>query len=77
MSQDQKSLKQIIDFRIEKLNKLRDAGINPFPNKFDPTYKSESIKTDFDAMEPSWRSRRHNGSELADTNILDFPGNER
>ncbi len=51
MSQDQKSLKQIIDFRIEKLNKLREAGINPFPNKFDPTYKSESIKTDFDAME--------------------------
>ncbi|SVB17394.1 uncharacterized protein METZ01_LOCUS170248, partial [marine metagenome] len=31
MSQDQKSLKQIIDFRVEKLNKLRDAGINPFP----------------------------------------------
>ena len=51
MSQVQKSLKQIIDFRIEKLNKLREAGINPFPNKFDPTYKSESIKTDFDAME--------------------------
>ena len=51
MSQDQKSLKQIIDFRIEKLNKLREAGINPFPNKFDPTYKSKSIKTDFDAME--------------------------
>ena len=51
MSQDQKSLKQIIDFRLEKLNKLREAGINPFPNKFDPTHKSESIITDFDAME--------------------------
>ena len=42
---------------FEKLNKLREAGINPFPNKFDPTYKSKSIKTDFDAMEGVfWRS---------------------
>ena len=32
---NQLSLKQIIDFRIEKLNKIKSSGINPYPNKFD------------------------------------------
>ncbi len=47
MSSDQKSLKQIIDHRIEKLNKIIDGGINPYPHSFDKkneisTYKNES-----------------------------------
>ena len=37
MTEDQKSLKQIIDFRIQKLNKLRDHGVNPYPEKFNLT----------------------------------------
>ena len=40
--EEHKSLQQIIDFRIEKLQKLREAGINPYPHHYDPTHKSES-----------------------------------
>ena len=32
---DQKSLKQIIDHRIKKINQLRNEGIEPYPYKFD------------------------------------------
>ena len=32
MSEDHKSLKQIIDFRIEKLKKIKKARISPFPS---------------------------------------------
>ena len=35
MSTDHKSLKQIIDHRIEKLNKIIDGGINPYPHNFE------------------------------------------
>ena len=31
MSEEHTSLKQIIKFRMEKLQKLRDAGVNPYP----------------------------------------------
>ena len=51
MSDDHKSLQQIIDFRLEKLNKLREDGINPYPTKYEPTHWSESIKTNYDELE--------------------------
>ena len=51
MSDDQKSLQQIIDFRLEKLNKLREDGVNPYPTKFEPTHFSESIKSNYDSLE--------------------------
>jgi len=35
---DQKSLKQIIDYRIKKINELRNNGIEPFPYKFKKDY---------------------------------------
>ena len=35
---DQKSLKQIIDYRIKKINELRSNGIEPFPYKFKKDY---------------------------------------
>ena len=35
---DQKSLKQIIDYRIKKINELRKNGIEPFPYKFKKDY---------------------------------------
>ncbi len=34
MANDQRSLKQIIDFRLEKLNRIREAGYNPYPYNF-------------------------------------------
>ena len=40
---NQLSLKQIIDFRIEKLNKIKSSGINPYPNKFDKKEKISDI----------------------------------
>ena len=51
MSDDHKSLQQIIDFRLEKLKKLKDDGVNPYPTKYEPTHKSESIKSNYDELE--------------------------
>jgi len=51
MSDDHKSLQQIVDFRLEKLNKLREDGVNPYPTKYEPTHWSESIKTNYDELE--------------------------
>tara|TARA_B100000989_G_scaffold276430_1_gene236684 strand:- start:2087 stop:3580 length:1494 start_codon:yes stop_codon:yes gene_type:complete len=51
MSTEQKSLKQIIKFRKEKLKDLRKKGINPYPSNFTPTHFSESIKINFEKLE--------------------------
>ena len=51
MSDENKSLKQIIDFRKEKLAKLREAGIEPYPQKYDPTHFSADILNDFNKFE--------------------------
>ena len=51
MSDENKSLKQIIDFRKEKLAKLREAGIEPYPHKYDPTHFSADILNDFNKLE--------------------------
>ena len=51
MSDEQKSLQQIIDFRIEKLNKLKEDGVNPYPTKYEPTHFSESIKSNYNELE--------------------------
>ena len=34
MSEENKSLSQIINFRIEKLNKLKEMGFDPYPHKY-------------------------------------------
>ena len=51
MSEEYKSLHQIIDFRMEKLNKLREAGVNPYPHKYAPTHKSQYILNHYDELE--------------------------
>ena len=51
MSAEQKSLKQIINFRKEKLNDLQKNGVNPYPSNFTPTNCSESIKINFEKLE--------------------------
>ena len=51
MSAEQKSLKQIINFRKEKLNDLHKNGVNPYPSNFTPTHFSESIKINFKKLE--------------------------
>ena len=47
MSLEKKSLKQIIDYRKDKLNSLRKNGINPYPSSFKPKHFSETIKINF------------------------------
>ena len=51
MTEEHRSLKQIIDFRLEKLTKLRENGINPYPYSFKKTHSSESIKSSYDKLE--------------------------
>ena len=51
MSDQNKSLKQIMDFRVEKLDALRKAGINPYPAKFDPSHSSAFIKSNYNEIE--------------------------
>ena len=43
MSEEHISLNQIIQFRLEKLQKLRDAGVNPYPYNFKQTHFSSEI----------------------------------
>lgn len=51
MTEKNKSINQIIDFRKEKLNKLKELGINPYPHKFSPTHKSIEILDGFNNLE--------------------------
>ena len=51
MSDQQKSLKQIMDFRLEKLDQLIDNGINPYPVKFNSTHLSHEIIENFSDYE--------------------------
>jgi len=51
MSADQKSLKQIIDYRIEKLAKLREAGVDPYPHNYKAEHNSREILNDYKKFE--------------------------
>ena len=51
MSEENKSLGQIIGFRLDKLNKLREMGFEPFPHKFEPNHKSTEILDNFKKLE--------------------------
>ena len=51
MSDQQKSLKQIMDFRLEKLDQLINNGINPYPVKFNSTHLSHEIIENFSDYE--------------------------
>ncbi|MEE8436931.1 MAG: lysine--tRNA ligase, partial [Candidatus Neomarinimicrobiota bacterium] len=51
MSDDQKSLMQIINYRKEKLAKLISAGINPYPHNYTVTHYSNDILDNFKNME--------------------------
>ena len=51
MSSDrEQSLKQIMQYRLEKLEKLRDLGVNPYPYNFDVSHHSKEIVDGFDNM---------------------------
>ena len=50
MPEEQKSLNQIINFRKEKLIKLKESGIDPFPQKYKPTHFSLDIINDYNNL---------------------------
>ena len=47
MTEERKSLNQIINIRKEKLNKIISKGINPYPPLFKPTHLSGEILSNF------------------------------
>ena len=51
MSEQNKNLKQIINHRIEKLNKLKEMGFEPFPHKYEPTHKSVEIINNYKKLD--------------------------
>ncbi len=51
MAQGKKSLEQIISYRIEKLERIREKGIDPYPHSFKPSHKSIKIKHDYKSLE--------------------------
>ncbi len=44
-------LNQLMKVRFEKLNKLRELGINPYPYEYPQTHKSREIKENFEKLE--------------------------
>ena len=51
MSDEQKSLNQIVEFRKEKLEKLIAKGVNPYPSSFKPTHQSGEIISNYESLE--------------------------
>ena len=51
MSDGNKNLSQIINFRIEKLSKLKELGFEPYPHKYERTHTSIEIINNFDDLE--------------------------
>ena len=45
------TLENILEQRKEKIKKIREMGINPFPYTFDVTHKSQDVKDKFDTLE--------------------------
>jgi len=44
-NKEQKSLSQIIKYRIKKIDELKSNGINPYPYKFNKDYDVSYILT--------------------------------
>tara|TARA_B100000131_G_scaffold51338_1_gene45993 strand:- start:149 stop:1639 length:1491 start_codon:yes stop_codon:yes gene_type:complete len=51
MSDEQKSLNQLIQVRKEKLEKIIAKGIDPYPSMFNPTHSSKEVLSKFDELE--------------------------
>ncbi|HFE64231.1 MAG TPA: lysine--tRNA ligase, partial [Caldithrix sp.] len=42
---------QLMKVRFEKLNRLRELEINPYPYEYEQTHKSKEIKENFEQLE--------------------------
>ena len=51
MSLEKQNLKEIINFRLQKVKKLRESGIDPYPHNFKPSNYSYELKNEFKSYE--------------------------
>ena len=51
MSEEKKSLIQIINHRIEKLSKLKEMGFDPYPHKYERSHSTIEIINNFEDLE--------------------------
>ncbi len=51
MSEEKKNLHEIMKFRIEKLESLKESGVDPYPHKFAPTHRSSEILDNYSKLE--------------------------
>ncbi|MFQ6676933.1 MAG: lysine--tRNA ligase [Fidelibacterota bacterium] len=51
MTDDHKSLNEIIRFRREKLDALKEKGVNPYPHNYNPTHTSGEALAKYDELE--------------------------
>ena len=51
MSEDKNSLSQIINYRKEKLSKLKEMGFEPYPYKYERTHSSIEIINNYEKIE--------------------------
>ena len=49
----EQELSELLRVRREKLQKLKESGINPYPYKFDRTHLSSEILDEFDSLSSS------------------------
>ncbi len=47
MNEQHQSLQQLIQARMDKLNSLREAGVNPYPHVYSPTHSSVNIHENY------------------------------
>ena len=70
MPQNQKSLNQIISYRLEKLEELKKMGIDPYPHKYSPTHFSSEIIIDFSNL----NKQQEKAVKLIGAPVLIFAG---
>ncbi|MCH7611842.1 MAG: lysine--tRNA ligase [Candidatus Marinimicrobia bacterium] len=51
MKDEHKSLNEIIRFRREKLDALKEKGVNPYPHNYNPTHTSGEALANYDELE--------------------------
>ena len=49
MTEERKSLNQIINVRKEKLNKIMEMGIDAYPQRYNPSHLSSEIINNYKA----------------------------
>ena len=74
---ENKSLEQIIESRLEKLKKIRDLGVNPYPYEFKCSHTTSQVTEDIVGKKVSVAGRvmaLRNMGKAAFTNIQDESG---